>query len=102
MTSALVEKIGRDALGPCRFNMLAHQVGSSEIPIRAIFREHTRDLDERPYPVPLVLGIGEVHVPGNRRPHAVIADIGEGKAVEMPQATRKRALYPYLSLPVSV
>jgi transposase len=97
MTSALVEKVRRDALGPYRFNMLAHQVGSSETPIRAIFRDHTRDLDERPYPVPLVLGIDEVHVPGNRRPHAVIADIWEGKAVEMLRTTRKRALYQYLS-----
>jgi transposase len=102
MTSALFEKIRRDALGPYRFNMLAHQVGSSETPIRAIFRERTRDLGERPYPVPLVLGIDEVHVPRNRHPHAVVADIREGTAVKMPQATRKRALYPYLPLPVSV
>lgn len=96
MTIALFEKIRRDSLGPYRFNMLAHQVGASETPIREVFQDYVQELNQRLQAPPLVLGIDEVHLPGSRRPHAVIADIWTGKVTEILETTRKRQVWKYL------
>ncbi len=95
MTEALVEKIKRDSLGPYRFYMLAHQAGSSVTPIREIFKEHVRELDRRAKPIPLALGIDGVNVPDTEGPHAVIADLWEGKVIELLETDRKPELLEY-------
>lgn len=100
MTEALVEKIERDALGPYRFYMLAHQVGSSETPIREIFERRVEELDRKMEPIPRALGIDGIYIPSTGETHAVIADLYEGKVIDMLETDKKSKLLEYFESPV--
>lgn len=95
MTEALVEKIERDSLGPYRFYMLAHQVGSSKTPIREIFERRVEELDRKAKPIPKALGVDGVYIPATGETHAVIADLDEGRVVEMLETDKKPELLKY-------